>query len=42
MALANMLVNGVTTRLPDALERYSETVNLLASWDVYLLDVGDR
>ena len=40
MSVANMIVNGVTERIPGALERYSETVSLLAGWDVYLLDPG--
>jgi DNA-binding MurR/RpiR family transcriptional regulator len=40
MAVTNMVVNGVTERVPGALERYSETVGLLAAWDVYLLEPG--
>jgi DNA-binding MurR/RpiR family transcriptional regulator len=40
MAVTNTVVNGVTERVPGALERYSETVGLLASWDVYLLEPG--
>ena len=40
MSVANMIVNAVTERVPGALERYSETVSLLAGWDVYLLDPG--
>jgi DNA-binding MurR/RpiR family transcriptional regulator len=40
MAVANAIVNGVTGRVPGALERYSETVRLLAGWDVYLLESG--
>lgn len=40
MAVANALVNGVSGRVPGALERYSETVRLLADWDVYLLESG--
>jgi DNA-binding MurR/RpiR family transcriptional regulator len=42
MAVTNIIVNGVTERVPGALERYSETVGLLAGWDVYLLDPGDN
>ena len=42
MAVANMIVNGVTERVPGALERYSETLRLLSGWDVYLLEAdGD-
>jgi DNA-binding MurR/RpiR family transcriptional regulator len=37
MAVANMIVNGVTSRSPEALERYRETVRLLNEWDVYVL-----
>jgi DNA-binding MurR/RpiR family transcriptional regulator len=40
MAVANMVVNGVTERVPGALERYSETLRLLSAWDVYLLEPG--
>jgi DNA-binding MurR/RpiR family transcriptional regulator len=40
MALANVIVNGVTLAVPDALERYAETVRLLSGWDVYLLQPG--
>jgi len=40
VAVTNMVVNGVTERVPGALERYSETVSLLAGWDVYLLEPG--
>jgi DNA-binding MurR/RpiR family transcriptional regulator len=38
MALTNVIVNGVTAKVPGALERYSETVRLLSEWDVYLLE----
>jgi DNA-binding MurR/RpiR family transcriptional regulator len=42
MAVANVLVNGVTGRMPGALERYSEAVRLLDEWDTYLLEAdGD-
>jgi DNA-binding MurR/RpiR family transcriptional regulator len=42
MAIANVLVNGVTGRMPGALERYSEAVRLLDEWGVYLLEAdGD-
>lgn len=40
MAVANIIVNGVTERVPGALERYSETLRLLSGWDVYLLEPG--
>lgn len=40
MAVANAIVNGVTGRVPGALERYSETVRLLSDWNVYLLESG--
>jgi DNA-binding MurR/RpiR family transcriptional regulator len=42
MALANVIINGVSTHAPDALERYGESVALLSSWDVYLLEFGRR
>lgn len=38
LAVANVIVNGVAGRMPGALERYSETISLLAEWDVYLLE----
>jgi DNA-binding MurR/RpiR family transcriptional regulator len=38
MAVANAIVNGVTAQLPNALDRYSETVELLSEWDVYHLE----
>ena len=38
MAIANVLVNGVTSASPKALERYSETIRLLEEWDAYLLE----
>jgi DNA-binding MurR/RpiR family transcriptional regulator len=38
MAVANIIVNGVASRMPGALERYSETIRLLDEWDVYLLE----
>ena len=38
MAIANVIVNGVASRMPGALERYSETIRLLEEWDVYLLE----
>lgn len=38
MALTNVIVNGVTAKMPGALERYAETVRLLSDWDVYLLE----
>jgi DNA-binding MurR/RpiR family transcriptional regulator len=38
MAIANVIVNGVASRMPGALERYSETIRLLEDWDVYLLE----
>jgi DNA-binding MurR/RpiR family transcriptional regulator len=41
MALANVIVNGVTAQLPDALERYGETLALLSDWNVYLLESGN-
>jgi DNA-binding MurR/RpiR family transcriptional regulator len=37
IALANVIVNGVTAQTPDALERYSETLALMSEWNVYLL-----
>lgn len=40
MAVANTIVNGVSGLVPGALERYSETVQLLSDWDVYLLESG--
>jgi DNA-binding MurR/RpiR family transcriptional regulator len=40
MAVANAIVNGVSGRVPGALERYSETIRLLSGWDVYLLEAG--
>jgi DNA-binding MurR/RpiR family transcriptional regulator len=40
MALTNVIANGVALTVPEALERYSETVQLLADWDVYLLQPG--
>jgi DNA-binding MurR/RpiR family transcriptional regulator len=45
MSVANVLVNGVASRMPGALERYSETIRLLDDWDVYLLEAeknGER
>ena len=38
MAVANTIVNGVSGRAPDALERYSDTVRLLNDWGVFLLE----
>jgi DNA-binding MurR/RpiR family transcriptional regulator len=38
MAIANVIVNGVASQMPGALERYSETIRLLEEWDVYLLE----
>jgi DNA-binding MurR/RpiR family transcriptional regulator len=38
MAVANTIVNGVSGRAPEALERYSDTVRLLSEWGVYLLE----
>ncbi len=40
MAVATAIVNGVSGRVPGALERYSETIRLLGDWDVYLLESG--
>jgi len=40
MALANVLVNGVTAQTPDAVERYTETLALLSDWDTYVLGTG--
>ena len=40
MALANVIVNGVTAQTPDALERYSQTLALMSKWNVYLLQGG--
>jgi DNA-binding MurR/RpiR family transcriptional regulator len=41
MALANAVVNGVTERVPGALERYSRTLRLLSDSDMYLLSPYD-
>jgi DNA-binding MurR/RpiR family transcriptional regulator len=42
LAIANTIVNGVTARSPEALERYSDTVRLLNECGVYLLEAdGD-
>lgn len=38
MAVANTIVNGVSGRAPEALERYSDTVRLLNDWDVFVLE----
>jgi DNA-binding MurR/RpiR family transcriptional regulator len=38
MAVANVLVNGVSDRVPGALERYGQMIRLLGDWDVYLLE----
>jgi DNA-binding MurR/RpiR family transcriptional regulator len=38
MAVANTIVNGVSGRSPEALERYSDTVRLLNEWDVFVLE----
>jgi DNA-binding MurR/RpiR family transcriptional regulator len=38
MAVANVLVNGVSSLMPGAIERYSDTIRLLDEWDVYLLE----
>jgi DNA-binding MurR/RpiR family transcriptional regulator len=38
MAIANAIINGVTAQLPDALDRYSKSVELLSEWDVYHLE----
>jgi DNA-binding MurR/RpiR family transcriptional regulator len=38
MAVANVVVNGVTAQLPASLDRYSETLELLSEWDVYHLE----
>jgi DNA-binding MurR/RpiR family transcriptional regulator len=40
MALANVIVNGVTAQTPGALQRYGETLAVLSDWDVYLLESG--
>lgn len=40
MALANVIVNGITAQTPDALERYSETLALMSEWNAYLLQGG--
>jgi hypothetical protein len=37
MALANVIANAVTAEVPGALERCSGTLDLLSSWDTYLL-----
>jgi DNA-binding MurR/RpiR family transcriptional regulator len=42
MAVANLIVNGVTAQVPGALERYGETLALLSDWNVYLLESGDH
>lgn len=41
MAVANAIVNGVSGRVPGALERYSDTIGLLDEWDTYLLQSED-
>lgn len=42
MAIANTIVNGVTSSSPGALQRYGETMRLLEDWDAYLLEThGD-
>jgi DNA-binding MurR/RpiR family transcriptional regulator len=38
MAVANVLVNGVSGRVPGALERYDQTIRLLNEWEVYVLE----
>jgi DNA-binding MurR/RpiR family transcriptional regulator len=38
MAVANTIVNGVSGRSPEGLERYSDTVRLLNDWDVFVLE----
>lgn len=40
MAMANVIVNGVTAQTPTALERYRETLTLLSQWETYLLEAG--
>ncbi len=40
LSVAGLLVNGVASRSPGALERYSETIKLLEEWDVYMLEAG--
>jgi DNA-binding MurR/RpiR family transcriptional regulator len=41
MAIANVIVNGVTAQTPGALERYGESLSVLLDWDVYLLESKD-
>jgi DNA-binding MurR/RpiR family transcriptional regulator len=38
MAIANVLVNGVTSSSPEALKHYIATIRLLEEWDAYLLE----
>lgn len=38
MAVANVIVNGVTGASPDAVRRYGESMRLLETWDAYLLE----
>jgi DNA-binding MurR/RpiR family transcriptional regulator len=37
LSVASALVNGVASQAPGALERYSETIELLSQWGTYLL-----
>ena len=41
-ALANVLVNAVAAKSPGALERYSQTIQLLDGADTYLLESGAK
>ena len=38
MAVANVIVNGVSNASPDAVRRYGETMRLLEDWNAYLLE----
>jgi DNA-binding MurR/RpiR family transcriptional regulator len=42
MSVAGALVNGVASQAPGALERYSETIELLDEWGTYLLDADGK
>jgi DNA-binding MurR/RpiR family transcriptional regulator len=42
LALANLIVNGVTAQVPGALERYGESLALMSDWNVYLLKSSDH
>jgi DNA-binding MurR/RpiR family transcriptional regulator len=42
MAVANVIVNGVTNASPEAVRRYGETMRLLEDWNAYLLETQTK